>query len=260
MNTTAEEYIPKVPGLDFKDGKGWVAFIQARMGSTRLPGKALLPIGERSVISHVYSRVKSVFPETVVCIPGSSENDVLAGELAMLGAETFRWAGPEHDVLGRFAACFGERYNWESEHDICVVRVTADCPFLPPALMREVALAASFGQRRYCASFHPKRTWPKGYDVEAFSGGLLGHARICAIHPYDREHVTPWIQRSTGADPPSAASPLDQSAWRWTLDTTADYEFFKAVAARINCEPPHPTTEELLALLEREPELAKINT
>src|SRR3990167_7926061 len=249
-----------VPPLKLNPEKtgGHVAFIQARMGSTRLRGKVLLPIGKRSAISHVWHRVKAVYPETVVCIPASTENDPLANELAMIGADCFRWDGPENDVLSRFAACFEQRYGWKAERNFYVMRITADCPFLPAGLLRLVGVGVPGAG--YCSSFFGDRTWPKGYDVEGFQASWLGHAYRCADHPYDREHVTPLMQRGWLKPPIPRTAPFNLSHHRWTLDTPADYEFFKAVAERIDCEPPHPTTAELLDLLEREPALAKINT
>ena len=229
-----------------------VAVVQARMGSTRLPGKVLLPIGSHPAIRHTLQRVREVIPTVVLAVPYTQDNYQLAFEAAY--SQVHLVVGHEHDVLQRFAqAAHLHRAD-------TVVRITGDCPFIDPTVIRDALDYFSRDTRPYLSNFHQQRTYPKGLDVEVFDVRALMQAHRHATDPYQREHVGPAILAREDQPQPCIYNAPNLSHHRWTLDTPADYEFFKAVAARINCEPPHPTTEELLALLEREPELAKINT
>ena len=229
-----------------------VAIVQARMGSTRLPGKVLLPIGKYPALYHTLTRTRTACFNTVLAIPDTKENDILAYEATGWGFAVFR--GAEHDVLGRYATTVGAL---DSPVGI-VVRITGDCPFVDRVLVARVVCGTL--QTGYSSNFHRFRMYPRGLDCEAFDWRALYWANHEVAAAYDREHVTPAMQAFLGGYNVTPIDGRSLAHHRWTLDNEADYRFFKAVAERINCEPPHPTTAELLDLLEREPALAKINT
>jgi spore coat polysaccharide biosynthesis protein SpsF len=238
-----------------------VAVIQARMGSSRLPGKVLETIGVDGMgrplpaYVHTVERTRLAVPDTVLAIPASG-NNLLAMSALLRQIPVVQ--GPEDDVLARYVLA-------AREHDAdVIVRVTSDCPFIDPDVIRWVARLVTddgFLEVNYASNVHP-RTFPKGLDVEAFTRDFLERANVEATEPYDREHVTPWMVRTQNADRTYNVQFLggkDYSHHRWTLDTPEDLEFFRTVAEHLDVTPPRPTTSELLDLLTEHPEIAEIN-
>ena len=159
--------------------------------------------------------------------------------------------GPEHDVLTRFALA-----GSKMEADI-VVRITADCPLVDSGIVRSVAGMVT-GGIGFASNVNP-RTYPQGLDVEACTIELLLQAHADATNPHDREHVMPKVKRLADSRIANLSQETNLSHHRWTLDTQEDYQFFQALAERLTWEPPHPTTAEVLDVLNAEPELAAIN-
>jgi spore coat polysaccharide biosynthesis protein SpsF (cytidylyltransferase family) len=189
-----------------------LAIVQARIGSTRLPGKMLLDLGGHPLIWWAWNAAVEAFgvDNVVVAIPASADNDELADALAAFTPNVFRWDGPECDVLGRFHAC-AHRYRWHP--DSVIVRVTPDDPFKEPALMRRVAA----GERH-----------PVELGAEAFTLAMLDDAHFGRVGGLDREHLTYAI--------PCLADPPQPPPGLWTLDTQADLD-----AARARRRPWLPT-------------------
>ena len=183
-----------------------VCIIQARMGSTRLPGKVLKLLDDHPVIWHVYTRCKQAVPRTVVAIPASKENDPLADYLATIDASVFRWDGPENDVLGRYAACLKVHpAEW-------VVRVTGDCPLVGPAVIRGMVYRAETTGEMYVSNVYP-RSVPSGYDVEVIHSSALRVADAFAdLRDPFREHVT----RKGCWFPPFTLAPHGDAFWEDT--------------------------------------------
>ena len=231
--------------------------IQARMGSTRLYGKVLKHIGRWPAIYHTYKRAQSAVPATVVATVANEANAPLIEYLICQGFSYHAWDGPEDDVLGRFAAVA------KVFRPKVIVRVTGDCPWIDPCVVREIAeyggLAGWLRPPYWSNVGLGSRSYPRGQDVEAFTVELLEDANRRDLSPYDREHVTPWMLRrdTVGA---ILWRDVNLSHLRWTLDTPEDYAWFRAVAQEIDTDPPHPTTEELLALLDRRPDLVRLDT
>ena len=191
--------------------------IQARLGSTRLPAKVLLPLPTgRMVIEEVVFRCRQIKGVDVVVAAVSEDDgsDIVARVAASAGAHVVR--GPERDVL--------KRYKIAAEC-VCasvVMRVTSDCPLVDPAVCAEV-LAVQQANRGYVSNTLP-RTWPQGYDCEAFDMSLLHLADQQAESAYDREHVTPWMQKQLICLGPNVKKPGEPQGFiRLTLDTPEDY-------------------------------------
>lgn len=225
-----------------------VAIIQARMSSTRLPGKVLMPIGKHPTLYHVVSRTREAGYPVVLAVPWADRDLRLFGEIANVPVHR----GSLHDVLARYYAAAEEH-----KADV-VVRITADCPLVDPGVVHRVARYVEDGAD-YASNVWPDRTYPQGLDVEAFTFDVLRAAAISAPDEYSREHVTPMIRRLARTVDCLQNPQGDQSHYRWTLDTPEDYAFFQELARHLVWEPPRPTTDEVLDLLQERPEIQAIN-
>lgn len=227
-----------------------VVVIQARMGSTRLPGKVLAEIGDRPMIAHVLARAGSIrgIDEVVVAIPDLPEDDELAATLDTLGARVVR--GPSDDVLARYLRCV------DLTAADAVVRITADCPLLSSRVSTDVL--AAFGTDADYASNTLERTYPRGLDTEVVRADALRAADAGGATAEEREHVTPYVwRRPDRFTLRSVRADVDRSDLRWTVDTPEDLAFVRAVHAELGrAEFDMP---EILALLAERPELAALN-
>ena len=181
--------------------------VQARLGSTRLPAKVLLPlptVPRRTVLEEVTYRC-SFIPgvDVVVCaIPDTHENDIL---LDYMSGNTLVVRGPEHDVLARYAKAA------EAVGADVIMRVTSDCPLIDPEVCGQVLKRRAEGGYAYTCNNMPP-SFPIGFDTEAFTIGILRHANETATDPVDREHVTPMMRRlADGAAGINVASGVDRS-------------------------------------------------
>lgn len=236
------------------------AIIQARMGSTRLPEKVLLNLCGKSVLAHVVERVRvsRAVDEIVVATTDRQADDAIAAAAAALGATPFR--GSEEDVLSRYYLAAVE------SRAETIVRITADCPLFDGELLR--AMLAEFtaanrpGQsaRIDYLSNTLTRTYPRGLDAEIFTFAALEQAYRAATRPSEREHVTPFIYSHPQLfNLRNFAADHDYSRYRWTLDTEDDWRLIEAIYGRLYHRDRLFGTRETLALLEREPALAKLN-
>lgn len=230
-----------------------VAIIQARMGSTRLPGKVLADLDGQPMIERVVRRCEQIraLNDVVVAIPDSPSDDILADFLKSRHLAVFR--GPEHDVLGRY------RLAAETLNADVVVRITADCPLLDPDVSQEVIAAFLQAGADY-ASNTVMRTYPRGLDTEAFSIAALRRAARDATDPADREHVTRHIWRNPGTYRLlHVRARQDRSHLRWTVDTAEDLAFVRAVLTELRSMGSDFRYRDILTLLESRPDLARIN-
>jgi spore coat polysaccharide biosynthesis protein SpsF len=209
-----------------------VAIIQARMTSTRLPGKVLLPLGRRTVLDCVIDRVSAVAGIDKICIaiPEGREHDAIVKHFAGLPAIAIA-RGPEHDVLARFIIAARQT------DAIRIVRVTSDCPMIDPAVISAVLAMHQAGHTGYAATSHDSG-FPIGCDCEIVTREVLETADREATDPYEREHVMPFIWRRPERFP---ALYLDRKPdlrhLRLTVDAPADYELAKALYARLGSDP-----------------------
>lgn len=227
--------------------------VQARMGSTRLPGKVLMQVGGTTVLDHVLTRCQAIAGTDVVCcaIPDSADSDPVADEARRIGVEISR--GSEHDVLDRY---------WRAARALkadVVMRVTSDCPLLDPAVAAEVlALCAREGADYACNNMPP--TWPHGLDCEALTFAWLERAARAATAPYDREHVTPYVRNHPEALKANLPCPAGGVAkHRWTLDTPADLEFMQELFPCLPAGPAGWDWRVPLAVVEADPALARVD-
>jgi spore coat polysaccharide biosynthesis protein SpsF len=191
-----------------------VCIVQARLGSTRLPRKVMLPLNGHTVLAEVLfrcHRIPSV--DMVLCATPDKE---IADEAWRHGFKAH--VGSEHDVLGRY---------YEAAKSVgakTIVRITADCPLISPDLCDEVIKALVRNKADYASNVHP-RSFPKGMDCEAFTFETLEQAHRNA-GPDQREHVTTWML-TADIKRANVISPWKLDG-RLTLDTWGDYETIKA--------------------------------
>lgn len=233
-----------------------LAVVQARLGSTRLPGKTLMEIAGRPMLAHVVDRASAIpgVEGVVLATSVSPVDDRLLEFARAAGVPTVR--GSEQDVLDRFRLVL-------SEHPAdVIVRVGADCPLLDPHVSGLVVseYMRHQGQVDYVSNVHPP-TYPDGLDTEVFSREALDAAWRGAHQPSEREHVTVYIW----SDPErfrlaNVTHSEDLSALRWTVDTGADLEFVRAVYRHLS---PFGKSRfgmtDVLELLRERPELGSLN-
>ncbi len=235
-----------------------VAIIQARMGSTRLPGKVMKELRGKTVLAHVIFRVQAclLIDEVVVATTTSKADDVIVAEVERCRVKWFR--GSEEDVLERYYLA-AQEYNAD-----VVVRVTSDCPLFDHEVlsqMLEYFKEETFeGLQIDYLSNCLNRSYPRGLDVEVFTFEVLEKAFTRAQNPYEREHVTPYIyQHPEIFSLHTQTNDDDLSNYRWTLDTEDDWKLIEAVYADLYREEEIFTTDEVIALLRAKPELIKLN-
>ena len=226
--------------------------LQARMTSTRLPGKVLRCVGGRTVLEWVVRASEQVPGISLVCaaVPEGEIHDSVAEEAARLGTRVVR--GPEEDVLERF------RIAAASVNADEVMRVTTDCPMMDPRVCGMVLELRRQQDTDYACNNEPF-SFPHGLDCEVFTRQVLERAAANATNAYDREHVTPWLKRHPSVSRAYLLGPQDERIhWRWTVDHPNDLSFLEAVIERMG-EDGINDWLKVSALLERNPQLHQIN-
>ena len=229
-----------------------VGIIQARMGSTRLPGKVLKDLEGESVLARVVQRLRraTLINELLVATTDSPADDAITKECRRLGVPVFR--GDENDVLDRY---FRAAQLTKAE---VIVRITADCPLIDPEVT-DKTIAAFLEQKPAYASNCAVRTYPRGLDTEVMTMQALERAWRSATQKYEREHVTPYIFEHPGEFKiVSVTADGDFSQHRWTVDTPEDLEFVRAIYSRLK-DKAEFRGPDVFALLEDEPALCEIN-
>lgn len=226
-----------------------VAVVQARMGSSRLAGKSLLPLGGRPLLVRVLERVRGVegVDDVVLATTDLPADDLLAENARRNAFGVYR--GSAEDVLSRYVGAA------EAADADVVLRVTGDNPFVDRALLADEVHA----MHRLGVDYVAARGFPVGVFGEVVSTEALRRAVATTTDPVDREHVTMHLKRHPGAfcahwieAPPDLRAP----DVRVTIDERADYEMACALWERL---PPGFTTRDVLAMLRGDPALAGVN-
>ena len=201
-----------------------VLVIQARMGSSRLPGKVLMDLNGAPMLERVLQRVRrcATVDEIWVATSNQPADVAIIDFCERQGVAAF--AGSESDVLSRYA-----RVASRSDADQ-VVRVTADCPLIDPELIDAVVKQRVDEQADYASNFFPKRWYPRGLDVEVLTRSTLDAIDREAEQPRCREHVTLSIYENPGNFRiASVQNGCDQSKFRWTVDTPQDLQLIRKI-------------------------------
>jgi glutamate-1-semialdehyde aminotransferase/spore coat polysaccharide biosynthesis protein SpsF (cytidylyltransferase family)/predicted dehydrogenase len=237
---------------DFSEGPV-VAIVQARMGSSRLPGKSLAEIEGHPMLWHVVRRVKRAckVDRVVVATSTAPADDAIAKMCREIGVPCHR--GSETDVLDRFY------HAARAEKAAQVVRITADCPLIDPGVIDRVVQRFQRGDLDY-ASNAMVRTYPDGLDTEIFSFAALERAWHEAAKTSEREHVTPYLRsdKFRTANVESDSTSMFQH-YRWTVDEAQDLEFIRSVYRALGAKENFGM-KDVLDLIERNPGLEKMNS
>jgi len=234
-----------------------VAIIQTRMSSTRLPGKALLDLDGRSVLSRMVERVKRSDRLTRVVVATTMDPSDDPVEAACLAGKIDVFRGSLTDVLDRY---YQAALQYKAD---VVVRLTGDCPLIDPVLIDDVVNElieqdVDFACNRLPPPF--SRTYPIGLDVEACTFAALERAWKEATEKKDREHVLPYLYEKEGRFKVLQLDyKEDLGSMRWTLDTPEDYTLLQEVLKRFNGRNDFSWLE-VLQLFRQDPSLAGINS
>lgn len=207
------------------------AFIQARMSSTRLPGKVLLPLSGRPLIAYMAERVRQASTLNTVVILTSEDptDDILAETVQSHGLPCFR--GDLSDVLRRYAGA-ARAFNAD-----IIVRLTGDCPLADPALIDAVVHALQATGADYASNIDPP-TFPDGMDVECFTRSTLERADCEARRSSEREHVTLWMRDGkAGLKRSNVRAPTDLSDLRLTVDYGDDLQVVRVIVDALERHP-----------------------
>lgn len=231
-----------------------VGIIQARMGSTRLPGKVLLDLAGEPMLARVVNRVRraQTLDEVVVATTMQPADDAIVRLCAERGWPCFR--GSEEDVLDRYY-----RAAVAHQTDI-VVRITSDCPLIEPEIVDRVVREFLDLQPSvdYACNVLPQRTFPRGLDTEAMRFDVLEQVWREDLNPAWREHVTPYIHRNPDLFRiHGVVNEVDYSDMRWTVDTPEDLAFVRRIYDHFGHN--RFSWREVLAVLAEHPEWLEIN-
>ncbi|TXK44876.1 acylneuraminate cytidylyltransferase [Pontibacter qinzhouensis] len=233
-------------------GKKIGVITQARMTSTRLPGKVLLTAGNKTMLQHQTDRLQQAGLPVYIATTTNTTDDAIATFAHQQAIPCYR--GDEHHVLSRFYEC-------ALEHKLeVIVRVTSDCPLLDgnviaDALQQYLALADDM----VYLSNALIRTYPRGFDFEIFSFKLLHTAYHAATYTADIEHVTPYInqQKIPGTKIVHYQRTSDASKYRLTLDNPEDLELLRKLIEDYKTD--RLPAEEIIAIMAANPALHAIN-
>lgn len=202
-----------------------LAVLQARMSSSRLPGKVLASVAGAPMILRQIERLRRAkrLEHILVATSVRADDDPLAQAVEAAGVAVHR--GDLDDVLGRFIGALDRFGPVET-----LVRLTADCPLADPEVIDATIARFHETDADYASNVAEPRTFPKGLDVEVMKASALRRAAAESADPYDREHVTPYLYRNPERFRlGSYAQTLDEGEVRWTVDRPDDLEFVRAV-------------------------------
>jgi spore coat polysaccharide biosynthesis protein SpsF len=231
------------------------AIIQARMGSTRLPGKVMKDLKGKPVLWHVIERVKQAtnINQVIIATTMHERDKIIFEKAKEWGGKSYQ--GSEEDVLARY-------YEAANKNEIdTIVRITSDCPLIDPYVIDEIV--EYYNKNDYtlvtnAGSDLHNRTYPRGLDTEVFSFEVLEKAYNKAEAKYQKEHVTPYIYENY-EDIFYYKNSRDLSDYRLTLDTKEDFELIKALYDKLYNSKHDFYLNEIIEVLNQNKELLKLN-
>ncbi len=229
------------------------AIIQARMTSTRLPGKVLMDIEGKSMLWHVVNRLKfsKKLDDIILAISNTKESDVLEEFAKKNNIKYFR--GSEQNVLLRYYET-AKKFKCD-----VIMRITADCPLIDPKIV-DLVIEKHLNSGADYTSNILQRTFPRGLDAEIFNLDTLKKSHNEAKENYQREHVTPYIYEHPRLFKINhIKNEKDLSHMRWTVDEKEDLDFVRQIYKRLFKKGKIFSMEEIVALLKKEPRLLEIN-
>ena len=229
-----------------------VAIIQARMGSSRLPGKILMLLSGKPVLLHVIERVRlaGVFDEVVVATTNRDIDDETAEFADTHGVTVIR--GDEYDVLSRYGMAA------KVTNADLIMRITADCPLIDPDILHDMVERYQAAGAALVTNARV-RTFPRGLDAELFSKAALDIMLSEAQLPEEREHVTPFLYANPDRfDIIDHIASVDNSDLRLTLDTKEDFDLLQRIFGSTQY-PEQLRLDDVLTLLSANSKWLTIN-
>ena len=232
------------------------AIIQARMGSTRLPGKVMKNLKGKPVLWHVIERAKQskLIDEIIIATTTHKRDEIIYNNSLKWGVKAYR--GSEENVLKRY-------YEAAKENEVDnIVRITSDCPLIDPYVVDEVI--SVFFNNNYLLATNAglnleNRTYPRGLDLEVFSLNTLHKIFENANEKYQREHVTPYIYENYEDEIYYYKNSEDLSEYRLTLDTDEDYKLIKLIYNKLYQGEHNFYLKEIVDLIQKNPRVKEIN-
>ena len=232
-----------------------MVIVQARMTSSRLPGKVLMPVLGRPLLAIQLERLKAckLVQGIVVATTQNSCDDALVNLARSSGVFYFR--GDENDVLSRY---YGAAKLFGAE---VVVRVTADCPLIDPRVVdRVIRYYLDHADRYDYVSNVIQRTYPRGMDTEVFPFSVLEKLSGMELEPRYREHVTAYLyQHPAEFRLGGVEYERSESGHRWTVDTPQDFELIRRMLEALYEDNPLFSLEDALTLLQKHPAWSQLN-
>lgn len=234
-----------------------VCLVQARVGSTRLPGKILKEICGKTILHHEIDRLKKCkeIDEIVIATTDKKDDDKIVNEAKKLSVKYFR--GSENDVLSRFY------YAAKENNADIVVRVTSDCPCIDFEILDKMLIYFKDKYKEKQIDYLSNtinRTYPRGYDIEIFTFSALEKSYINAEKEYEREHVTPYIYDKTNNFLKlSFENKDDYSEYRVTLDTIEDFIVIKNIFENLYYKNPYFKLNDVVQYLNNNLHIVDIN-
>lgn len=230
-------------------------FVQARMGSTRLPGKILKEVLGKPLLDYLVERLLQCkeCSGIVILTTVHPQDDVIESFCQERNIPCFR--GSEEDVLDRYYQAALVR------HPEGIVRITSDCPLIDPEVIDEAVrvFRENYPTIDYVSN-SLQRTYPRGLDVEVFSFKALEAAHREAVKEEEREHVTVYLYRHPERfGLKNVAYRSDESRHRWTVDTAEDFTLVKLILEELYPKNPRFRFKDVLEQLRRHPEWSLIN-
>ena len=228
-----------------------VAIVQARLGSTRLPGKVMKQINNKPMIGLLIDRLKLAkkINQIIVAVPDNDSSKPLKEYLNKSG--TYCEEGSEKNVLERFVKV-AKKYDADT-----VVRITGDCPLIDPRLVDDVISLFEKSDSDYSSNINPP-SYPDGLDVEVFSSSVLYETYKSTNNVFDLEHVTPYMRNNALLKITNLSNKIDLSSLRWTVDEDVDLKvvrkIFDSFSPKIDFH-----WEEVLGLYKAQPEIFNHN-
>ncbi len=233
-----------------------VIIIQARMTSTRLPGKVLKTVMGKPLLEYQIERLKDIqkISSIVIATTINPTDDPLVEFSKSQGLAYFR--GSENNVLERYYLAAKEN------HADAIVRITSDCPLIDPDITSQcIQYFLDNNSTLDYVSNAIERTYPRGLDTEIFSFDALTTAHKNASQQAEKEHVTPYIYRHPEKFRiGSFKSKIDYSQYRWTVDTIEDFNLIENILIKIYASNPRFRMMDVIKLLKKQPKWAAINS
>lgn len=232
--------------------------IQARVGSSRLPGKIFMKLSGNSMLWHVLKRCQQAkLANTVVIATTTKKNDDKVEKFCKKN-HVLCFRGDSNNVLARYHKA-AEKFQIDT-----IVRITSDCPLIDSTVIDACIKEFLKKNYDYVSNLNPKRTLPRGLDVEVFSFTALKKAYLEAKKPYEKEHVTPYIWENSknefSVGSPVNASGIYKRNYRLTVDYPEDFKLMRKIYQKFYKVNKIIDVKKVILFLDNNPKVASINS